>query len=378
MNDHDEKQSKTRPAYLIAGGGTGGHLYPAIAIADGIRKSRPESDIHFVGTAKGLESRIVPRHGYPLHLITVRGMARHFTLANVMVPFRLAYSMMQCFSLLRRIRPRVVIGTGGYVSGPVVYSATLLGYRTLVQEQNSVPGVTTRLLASRVDRVHLSFNASKSYFKKTKNLHVTGNPIRAFDLIYSAQSARNHFGLAPNRPTLLLFGGSQGAMSLNRALIDALETLMRNSDLQILWSCGSRGFAEAKTAADTFQGRIKVIPFIAKMALAYQASDLAVCRAGALTLAEITYCGLPSILVPYPHAAGGHQEKNARQMAERGAAILLPQPELSGETLARHILSAVEDRAKMKEMGLTAKSLSYPRATADLVESVFDLEKQAE
>ncbi len=364
-----------REAYIFAGGGTGGHLYPAVAIARRIEQLRPGCDIHFIGAMHGIENRVVPRLGFPLHRIAVRGVVRSLTPKNLLVPFMLLWSLLQCTAILIKIRPVAVIGTGGYVSGPVLFMASLLGFATVIQEQNSYPGATTRLLAKFVRRVHLGFEESIKYFKKQEKLFVTGNPVRQFDLALDKSKARKKFGLDAEAPTLLLTGGSQGARAVNRALLGCLEQLMADTPLQIIWSAGKHDVQEIKESAGRFGGRIWVSDFIANMEDAYAAADLAVTRAGALTLAELTLCGVPSILIPYPHAAANHQEMNAIALQQCGAAILIREEKLSPEILAttiKDLLLHPDKRLAMREAAVRA---AFPSATDDIVHSIFDVAK---
>ena len=362
-----------RRVFLFAGGGTGGHLFPAIAIAQKIRQEMKNSEIEFVGTKQGLEYRVIPKLGYRIHYISVRGLRRKLTPSNVLVPFRLVLSFIQCAAILRRVRPCAVIGTGGYVSGPMLFMASRLGYPTVVQEQNSYPGVTTRLLARWVDRVHLSFEASRAFFRNQSNLFVTGNPVRDFARDMTREQARARFQLTPERPVVLVFGGSQGALAINRAMLGALDEVMASTPIQLLWSTGPIGYEEVKAGAEKYADRIRVYEFIEDMGAAYAASDLAVCRAGATTLAEITVCGLPAILIPYPYAAAGHQEANARTLEAAGAARVVLEKELSGKLLAKEIEDFFRTPDLGAKMSEAARSASFPNATSEIVRSIFEV-----
>ncbi|NOY59955.1 MAG: undecaprenyldiphospho-muramoylpentapeptide beta-N-acetylglucosaminyltransferase [Calditrichaeota bacterium] len=361
--------------FLFAGGGTGGHLYPALAIAQKLEKTVKECEIHFVGTKKGIENRVVPEYGYPLHLISVRGVTRKLTPANIVVPFCVLWSLLQCGRILFKIRPAAVVGTGGYVSGPVLFMASLLGYPTLVQEQNSYPGVTTRLLAKRVKKVHLSFKESLKYFKKQSNLIISGNPVRDLSIRLSKKEARQHFNLETEKPTLLVFGGSQGAVAINHAVLDSLEMLMHETDVQIIWSTGKTGFQEVKERIKKYSYRIWVSNYIDEMEVAYAASDLVISRAGAMTLAEITMCRLPSILIPYPYAAAGHQVANARSLEKSGAAVVIVEKDLEGYVLAKEISRLLDDSNTLKQMQQAAENAAFPNATTEIVQSVLEIAK---
>ncbi len=359
--------------YLFAGGGTGGHIYPAIAIAEEILRRQPESDIHFAGTKKGLERKVIPEKGFALHLIAVRGMARYRSIINFLIPFRLLWSLLQSLTLLLRLHPRAVIGTGGYVSGPVLFMASVLNYPTLIQEQNSYPGITTRLLARRVDRVHLSFEISKTYFKKKENLFVTGNPVRQLDVSESKKEARQHFGLHGDRVTLFVFGGSQGASAINQALLESLETLLDETDIQIIWSTGPSEYEKIKQKTESWQTRLFLAPFITNMPMAYRAVDFALARAGAMTLTELTACGCPSVLIPYPYAAANHQEENSRTLEKAGAAKMILQSNLTSQILIETVKELTQDEDKRQQMSHVAIKFAFPQASQKIVDSLFEL-----
>ncbi len=364
-----------KETYIFAGGGTGGHLYPAVAIARRIEQLRPHCEIHFVGALRGIENRVVPELGFPLHRIAVRGVERRLTPRNLLVPFALLWSLLQCAVILLKIRPAAVIGTGGYVSGPVLFMASLFGFATVIQEQNSFPGATTRLLAKFVRRVHLSFEESKKYFKKQEKLFVTGNPVRQFDLAKDKRKARQKFGLAGDAPTLLVTGGSQGARAVNQALLGCIEQLMSETSLQIIWSAGKYDAQKVKESASRFGDKIWVSDFISDMDDAYAAADFALTRAGALTLAELTLFGLPSILIPYPYAAANHQETNAKALQQNGAAIVILEKKLSPELLATTIKDLLLHPDKRSAMGEAAGRAAFPSATDDIVHSIIDIAK---
>ncbi|MDZ7317121.1 MAG: undecaprenyldiphospho-muramoylpentapeptide beta-N-acetylglucosaminyltransferase [candidate division KSB1 bacterium] len=362
---------KNKKAFVFTGGGTGGHLYPALALAQEVKRRMPAAEIHFIGSRRGLEARVVPTMGFALHLIPVRGFQRRLSIANLAVPWLLLQSLVQSFVLLRRIAPAAVIGTGGYVSGPVLVAARFLGLPTLIQEQNSLPGATTRILARIVDRVHISF-AESAALLKARSVRLTGNPVRSFDPHLAPESARLRLGLEAQRPTLLIFGGSQGARALNDALLGALPRLLSESEVQIIWSTGKSDYPRIRAEVQD-QPRINVLEFIDDMEAAYRAADLAVTRSGALTLAELTVCGVPAILVPYPFAAAGHQEQNARALERLGAAVVILQRDLTSERLAEEVLALLRDHRRREEMANAARKAAFPNATREIVDSLFEL-----
>ncbi|MBN2413124.1 undecaprenyldiphospho-muramoylpentapeptide beta-N-acetylglucosaminyltransferase [candidate division KSB1 bacterium] len=363
--------------YILAGAGTGGHLYPSISLGEKILEKRPESKIYFIGTKNGLEFKVIPESGYPLFLISVRGFSRTNILANIIVVLRLFVSLFQCFFILLKIKPAAVIGTGGYVSGPMLFMAVLLGYPTLIQEQNSVPGITTRWLAKWVKRVHLSFAESIQYFRKKDNLIVSGNPVRKFQLIKNKQEARKIFGLKPEKITLLIFGGSQGAKRINEVVELSLPALMWDTDAQIIWGTGKLSYKAAAQAALPYASRVYVTEYLNNMAMVYSATDIAVCRAGALTLAELAICGLPSILIPYPFAAAGHQVKNARAFQEIGAAEMILERELNEKILSEKIIHLIQNLEQQESMKTAALKTAFPNAADNIVESIFKIEKES-
>jgi UDP-N-acetylglucosamine--N-acetylmuramyl-(pentapeptide) pyrophosphoryl-undecaprenol N-acetylglucosamine transferase len=358
---------------VCAGGGTGGHLYPAVALAQKIKSLNPDSRIQFIGTRRGLESQVVPKMGFPLTYISVKGWARGRTLENLFVPFQLIWSIFQCLRLYAGIKPDAVIGTGGYVSAPALFAAILCRYPTLIQEQNSHPGVTTRLLARWADQVHLSFTQSKIFFKRQDNVRVSGNPVREFRLEISRQEARRHFHLSQDRPTLFVFGGSQGAAALNRTLLACLEKLMAETAVQLIWATGHATLSEVQQATATFTGRVHIFPFTAEIEMAYAACDIVICRAGALTLAEIALWGLPAILIPYPFAAANHQETNARMMEDCGAAQVILEKEITAQKLFNIIQLLLSDTARRREMSQAAHKAAFPNATGTIVTALYEL-----
>jgi len=364
------KKRGKKESFHFAGGGTGGHLFPALALAEVLKRRVPTAEIVFWGTSRGLENKIIPNTTYRLEKIPVRGFQRRLTLANLVFPFVLLASVAKVGRQFLFRRPRAVLGTGGYVSGPVVFVAWLLWIPVFIQEQNSFPGVTTRLLAKLARRVYLTFETSKKYFKHPKKLLVTGNPIRPEILQADRTAALQKFGLSPEKYTLFVFGGSQGARKINRLLAEILPNLLQDLPLQVIWSTGASDFAEISRKMEG-QPNVRVFDFIAEMSLAYAAADLVVCRAGATTLAEITAVGLPSVLIPYPFAAANHQVLNARSLEEAGAAVCLLENELTGEKLAQEIKRLFREPERLKKMAASAKKLARPEAAEVIVSDVF-------
>jgi UDP-N-acetylglucosamine--N-acetylmuramyl-(pentapeptide) pyrophosphoryl-undecaprenol N-acetylglucosamine transferase len=360
---------------MIAGGGTGGHVYPGIAVAEELLRRRPNAEVVFVGGRRGLEAQAVPESGFRIRFIVTRGFPRRAwwrwpgaVLANLV-------GFVQALWVVASERPDAVLGTGGYVSGPVSLASWLLGRPLLLQEQNSIPGLANRWLARVADEVHLSFTEARAYFKRKDNLKVTGNPVRAHVLGGDRGQGLRTFDLAEGKPTVFVFGGSRGAHRINEASLDAMRRLKGRVELQFILQTGRDDYEWARKTADGEQLPARVVPFLKDIHLAYAVADLVVCRSGAMTLAEIAACGTPAILVPYPHAAHNHQEVNAHNLVERGAAALVLDRELTGERLAREIAHLVADRQTLRRMSANARTFARLDAAERIVKS---LERWAE
>jgi UDP-N-acetylglucosamine--N-acetylmuramyl-(pentapeptide) pyrophosphoryl-undecaprenol N-acetylglucosamine transferase len=355
---------------LIAGGGTGGHVYPGIAIAEELRRMHPDAQVIFVGGRRGVEATAVPESGFPIRFVTVRGLPRRAwwrwpgaVLAN-------AIGFVQAVWLVSMERPDVVVGTGGYVSGPVALAAFMMGRPLLLQEQNSIPGLANRWLARVAREVHLSFTEARGYFARKDNLKVTGNPVRAFILEGDRSTGIQEFGLIEGKPTVFIFGGSRGAHRINEASLDAMRRLKGRVDVQFILQTGREDFEWAKQIAESEQLPTRILPYLRQIHLAYAVADLVVCRSGAMTLAEIAACGTPAILVPYPYAAHNHQEVNALNLVERGAAAMVLDRELTGERLAREIAHLLADRQTLRRMSANARTFARLDAAERLVRSI--------
>ncbi len=344
---------------ILAGGGTGGHLFPAVALAQRLQEVEPASQVLFVGTKKGIEARILPELGLPLQTIDISGLVgkgwgRKFALLP-----QLAKSLVQSRAVLDVFRPDVVVGVGGYASGPVLLAAHFMGFPTLIHEQNAWPGLTNRLLARWADRVCLSFPEADRAFHMGRTV-LTGNPLRP--------GMANCPPLPEGDPVLLVFGGSQGARAINDGILAALPKLERlRGRLTIRHQTGSDDLERVKAgyrAAGWDTGG--VTPFIQEMAEAYAQAHLVVCRAGATTIAELTACGRPAVLIPYPHAAGNHQTANAEALVRQGAAMLLPQSEIAAGNLSTLVGDLLLDRDLLLSMARAARSLGR-RGAADLI-----------
>jgi len=362
---------ETRPPHiLMAGGGTGGHVYPAIAIADAVTALRPDARVVFAGTEDRLEARAVPEAGYALHPITAQGIQRRFSAKNLMVPVRVLQGLMQSWRLVGSIQPDVAVGTGGYVSGPVLLAAWLRGRPLLIQEQNAYAGVTNRLLARLAERVHLAFPDAKEWVPAAR-AEVSGNPTRRSLREADSDEARAALQLPADGRVLLVMGGSLGSAALNEAVETNLEALLDEDDVHVVWQTGTR-YHESITERVADQPRLRLMEYIDRMDRAYAAADLVVCRAGALTCSELMVTGTPAVLVPSPNVVADHQTKNARSMERTGAAQLLPEPELM-HRFVDVVHDLLYDPDTRNEMADAARELARPEAAETIARDVLTL-----
>jgi UDP-N-acetylglucosamine--N-acetylmuramyl-(pentapeptide) pyrophosphoryl-undecaprenol N-acetylglucosamine transferase len=365
---------------IIAGGGTGGHLFPGVAIAEEIRARHPDAEVTFVGTRRGIEARVLPELGWPLEFIDVSGLKTVGAAGAVRGLFRLPRAYFQARALVKQHAPDAVIGVGGYASGPVVLAARMRGIPTAICEQNSIPGLTNKLLGRLVRNVFLSFDESKRFFKPAKIL-MTGNPVRR-DLLQKLLAAGASSAL-PNERSLdkssnehsldksvhvLVSGGSLGAVAVNDLASTALIALAKGCPLAITHQTGEKGLEATRERYAAANVAAECSAFIKDMAGAYQRADLIIGRAGATTVAELAIAGKPAVFIPYPFAADNHQELNAREMAAKGAALMFRQSELTADKLAEALRPLLADANKRREMGAAMKSLARPEAAAAVVD----------
>ena len=356
---------------VIAGGGTGGHVFPGIAVAEELFRLDKDVNILFVGSRRGLEAVAVPEAGFRIRFLMARGFARRQYWRWPAAAFTNAIGCLQALWIIGTERPDVVLGTGGYVSAPVAVAAWLLRRPLLLQEQNSIPGLANRVLSRVADEVHLSFVEARTYFARKDHLKVTGNPIRAHVLSGDKQQAFKEFGLEPGHPTIFVFGGSRGAHRINEAALEAMKKLKGRVDVQWILQTGREDLDWATKIVAENQLPARVMAFLSKIHLAYAAADLVVCRSGAMTLAEISACGTPSILVPYPFAAHNHQVVNASNLVDRHAAALILDEDLTGEKLAREIAHFLSDRTLLSQMSANARRFARPDAAEKLARSIM-------
>ena len=361
---------------ILSGGGTGGHIYPALTIADTIKKIKPEAEIRFVGTTHGLEKDLVPRAGYPIDFIDVQGFRRSLGPDTLRSVYKLFTGLAGAKKLLDAWQPDLVIGTGGYVCGPIVLLAALQGIPTCVQEQNALPGVTNKLLSRVVKRIFLGYSEADKYFKGSARKIFTGNPIRDEIMNSTREEALEAFGLDGSRKTLLIAGGSLGAASINRAALQLERALSGREDVQVLHATGKNNYEDYVRAAEEMGGfgkNIHLAPYLYDMPLALAAADLAVFRAGAIGLAELTAKGVPSILIPFPHATANHQEFNARALEAVGAAQVILDRELTGEKLEETVERLLLQKDMLLAMKTAAQKAGRPKAAQEIAKQALAL-----
>lgn len=354
---------------LFAGGGTGGHLYPAIAIAEEMVKYRANARIIFVGTSGKIEARVVPKKGFEFHTIWISGFSRRAGMRNLLFPVKVVVSLIQSFFLMLKLKPDVVVGTGGYVCGPVLFVASLMGIATVIHESNSYPGVTTRMLAARVKRVFITFDDTRQWLSPNATIETVGNPTREELSRPTKTEGCAYFQIDPDKKTVFVFGGSLGAASINAAMPKVITQAIEN-DFQVIWQTGEHDARAAQSIAH--HANIKVMTFIERMDLGYAAADIVVCRSGATTLAELTRLGKPAILVPYPFAAANHQELNARTLVDAQAALMLPDSQLQ-EQLVSVISGLLHDHARRESMAQNSRRLGKPDAGKEIAEKILSL-----
>jgi UDP-N-acetylglucosamine--N-acetylmuramyl-(pentapeptide) pyrophosphoryl-undecaprenol N-acetylglucosamine transferase len=349
---------------MIAGGGTGGHLFPGVAIAEELRARFPDAAVRFVGTRRGIEARVLPDLGWDLDFIEVSGLKTVGVVGALRGLVRLPRAYWQARRLVKAFKPDAVIGVGGYASGPVVLAARMRGIPTAICEQNSIPGLTNKLLGRFVRQVFLSFDESRRFFK-AKKIAMTGNPVRR-DLVQKLLAA------GPAREGdavhILVCGGSQGAVAVNELASQALIELGKEAKLAIVHQTGEKDLATTQARYDAAGVAAECRAFIKDMAGAYLAADLIIGRAGATTVAELAIAGKPAVLIPYPFAADNHQELNAREMADKGAALMFRQADLTATKLAEALRPLLAERARRAEMGAAMKSLARPGAAAAIID----------
>jgi UDP-N-acetylglucosamine--N-acetylmuramyl-(pentapeptide) pyrophosphoryl-undecaprenol N-acetylglucosamine transferase len=359
---------------LFAGGGTGGHLYPAIAVARELLARRPDARVTFVGTAAGIEARVIPREGFELDVIRSAGLKGKSLVSLLRGAALLPLSAVDAWQVLSRRRPAVAVGVGGYSSGPVIGLAALRGIPTLLMEQNAMPGVTNRTLARVVGAAAVTYDESRTFFGS--KAFVAGNPVRSefFEPAAASGQEAPDADVSPGAARILVFGGSQGAHAINVAMVEAASWLASGSSgLAVTHQTGERDLEMVREGYRRHGIRARVEPFLFEMHREMKAADLVICRAGATTLAELTAAGRPSILVPLPTATDDHQRKNAQAMVSAGAALMIEQRELTGERLAGAIRTAAADAAALERMSAAARRLARPDAARVIADRIVEM-----
>lgn len=355
---------------VFAAGGTGGHIYPAIAIADELVKMNSKVEIKFIGAKGRIEERIIPANGYKLETIEVSGFKRSLNYKNISATFKIFKALKDSKKILKDFAPELVYGTGGFVSGPVLKAAQALNIKNVIEEGNFHPGVTVKLVAPKADKVILNFEGTKKLLKRIDNTVVMSYPVRENMKRMPKNDAASFFGLDGNRKILFVFGGSQGAHSINSALMKCFKNLT-GSGLQIIWQTGNTDYDTVNSAVSSNKD-VKVLKYIDNMAAAYSAGDLALCRSGISTIMELACFGLPAIFVPYPQASENHQEKNARAVSEKNAAEIILDKDLN-QKLESSVLRLLSDDNKLKYMGMNISGMADTKAASKIAEMLTEM-----
>ncbi|AKL95625.1 UDP-N-acetylglucosamine--N-acetylmuramyl-(pentapeptide) pyrophosphoryl-undecaprenol N-acetylglucosamine transferase MurG [Clostridium aceticum] len=360
---------------IISGGGTGGHIYPAIAIASKIKEKHPTCDILFIGTSSGLESDLVPKAGYEIKTITVSYLRRKISLHNLKSAGMLLKGLWEARKIIKDFQPDIVIGTGGFVCGPVVYMASKLGIKTLIHEQNVFPGITNKILGNYVDRIAISFEEAQKYFKQKNKLVVTGNPIREEFFKITSEEASLRYKV--NRPLVLIVGGSGGSASINKAVIDMLVEHPRNQ-FEVLLVTGKRHYKELMEKLSQHKEVLqynRIIEYMDDMPYALKACDLIICSAGAITITEINAVGKPAILIPKAYTAENHQEYNATALEARGAALVIKEKDLKSDYLLSKIEEILNNKEKLQSMERASLDASKKLVAEKIYQEIIKLLK---
>jgi UDP-N-acetylglucosamine--N-acetylmuramyl-(pentapeptide) pyrophosphoryl-undecaprenol N-acetylglucosamine transferase len=357
--------------FILSGGGTGGHIYPAIAIANELKSRFPDADILFVGAQDKMEMQKVPQAGYPIKGLWIAGLQRRLTFDNALFPVKLLSSLLKSRQIIKQFKPDVVIGTGGFASGPLLQMANSAGIPTVIQEQNSYPGITNKLLSKKANAICVAYEKLERFFPKEK-IVLTGNPVRQDLITIDGKRAEgiSHFNLDPNKKTILILGGSLGARRVNQLIEKELE-FFASQKVQLLWQCGKLYFEEYQKYNSE---NVQVMAFIERMDLVYTAADIVISRAGASSVSELCIVGKPVIFIPSPNVAEDHQTKNAKSVADKNGAILIRESELD-TTFESTFSDLISNESKQDELSQNIKNLALPNATKAIVEEILKLIK---
>ena len=357
--------------FILSGGGTGGHIYPAIAIANELKIRFPDSEILFVGAKDKMEMQKVPQAGYPIKGLWIAGLQRKLSLQNALFPIKLLASLWESRKIIKQFKPNVVIGTGGFASGPLLQMAEMLGIATVIQEQNSFPGITNKLLSKKADTICVAYENLERFFPFEKMV-LTGNPVRQdlIDIESKREEAIAFFNLDPNKKTLLVLGGSLGARRINQLIEKELKNIL-DQNVQVIWQCGKFYFEEYKKFN---AAHVQVVSFIERMDFVYAAADVVISRAGASSVSELSIVGKPVIFIPSPNVAEDHQTKNAQAVVDKKGAILLKESVLESE-FSLVFEALLKDSGKQKLLSENIRKLAKPKATKQIVDEIVKLIK---
>jgi len=358
--------------FILSGGGTGGHIYPAVSIANELKSRFPDAEFLFVGAEDKMEMQKVPQAGYKIEGLWIAGLQRKLTLQNLMFPLKLSNSLLKSRRIIKKFKPDVVIGTGGFASGPLLQMANSMNIPTVIQEQNSYPGITNKLLSKKANAICVAYENLERFFPEDK-IVLTGNPVRQdiSDIDSKRDEALAYFNLDPNKKTVLVIGGSLGARRINQLIAKEID-FIRNNDLQIIWQCGNLYMSDYMHFADT--ENVQVMAFIDRMDLIYAAADFVISRAGASSVSELCLVGKPVIFIPSPNVAEDHQTKNAKAVVDKEGAILLKESELD-QRFESVFNALIHDEELQKKLSQNIKKLAKPNATKDIVEQITKLIK---
>ena len=360
---------------IVSGGGTGGHIYPAISLIEELKKRDENNKILYVGTEKGLESSIVPNLGIDFKTIHVKGIPRKINADSFKALKELFRGLKEANKILKEFKPDLVIGTGGYVSGPILYKATKTKAKVAFHEQNSFPGITNRILSRYVDRYFVTFEESIKYFKNQDKAIVTGNPIRNrfTDIEKNKKAAFEQFNIPENKKVVLIFGGSNGSEILNKATLDMIDKISNQDSFEVILATGKLNYDEFIEKSGKEIKNLHVYPYLEDIDKAYCVSDLIVTSSGAITLAELSFLGKASILVPKAYTTENHQEYNARTYLDEGASSMILEKDLNGKVLYENIIQIIDNKEKLDDMGKMASSLQNPNASNDIYDLIIKL-----
>ncbi|MBS4540086.1 undecaprenyldiphospho-muramoylpentapeptide beta-N-acetylglucosaminyltransferase [Clostridium sp. D2Q-11] len=364
--------------FLITGGGTGGHISPALAIAKKIREKNSEAEILYVGTHNSMESELVPREGFNFKGIRVKGFERKLSIDTAKSVKELFLGLNDARKVIKEFSPDVVVGTGGYVCGPVVFMASLKNIPTLIHEQNALPGATNRILSKFVDRIAASFEESKKYFKNSEKVTITGNPVKIDFFNVNKDEAYKELNIDKHRKFVISLGGSGGQKSLNDSVVGIIEKNINNHDIQLLHITGKRHYETfmkqlRSKGIKTLPENIKVLPYFYDMPKGLSIADLVITSAGAITLAEVTATGIPSIIIPKGYTTGNHQEFNARAIEKAEAGIMILDSEVTGDKLNYELTTLLQDEDKLDKMAINSKKLGNRDSTDRIYNIILEL-----